>query len=442
MLVESASTALPTAPSGPAGAESVSADTPAGSEVNPLVLLGERAEAEHVAVHVYKVAKDRVVIEEGEPAGFLHPLSWTTPRPTPPESPTHSSALPNGHLITPEHPPHDSSEKQSRTDQLRIAKQELRQDLSSYKIRSHSTSSKGKERAEPEMEELSRANFTAAANSIPQQNGDPIPQSPLSLQATPPATPPKDPSSQLPEKSNTPGFTASNSRSLSTAPPASPSRAVAPSSVKPLPIFYAEPATASTSSLFPPSLRTSHLSSRRASTSGVLPTLQQRTPLLPRTQSYHHSNSIPLQTITPALDEVAMSIQAQEDIIRKDRQSKRLLKEKSRVEGENAAEPSPKIRRRSTRAGSSTEGPALGTGVLMGNLIGQDHANYVLMYNMLTGIRIGVRSLYPLWSLQLTLVSIVQVSRCQAKARRPLTNEDYTARHKFSFDMCVAVLAR
>lgn len=29
-------------------------------------------------------------------------------------------------------------------------------------------------------------------------------------------------------------------------------------------------------------------------------------------------------------------------------------------------------------------------GVLVGNLIGQDHANYVLMYNMLTGIRIGV----------------------------------------------------
>ncbi|GAA6027112.1 hypothetical protein JCM8097_002399 [Rhodosporidiobolus ruineniae] len=55
-------------------------------------------------------------------------------------------------------------------------------------------------------------------------------------------------------------------------------------------------------------------------------------------------------------------------------------------------------------------------GVLVGNLIGQDHANYVLMYNMLTGIRIGV-------------------SRCQAKAKRPLTDADYTARHKFSFDI-------
>lgn len=30
-----------------------------------------------------------------------------------------------------------------------------------------------------------------------------------------------------------------------------------------------------------------------------------------------------------------------------------------------------------------------------------------------------------------------QVSRCQAKLKRSLTDADYTARHKFSFDMCV-----
>lgn len=30
--------------------------------------------------------------------------------------------------------------------------------------------------------------------------------------------------------------------------------------------------------------------------------------------------------------------------------------------------------------------------VMVGNLIGEDHVNYVLMYNMLTGIRIGVSS--------------------------------------------------
>ncbi|BGP24638.1 Phosphatidylinositol-4-phosphate 5-kinase [Rhodotorula toruloides] len=68
------------------------------------------------------------------------------------------------------------------------------------------------------------------------------------------------------------------------------------------------------------------------------------------------------------------------------------------------------------RAAGTEGADELGAGVLVGNLIGQDHANYVLMYNMLTGIRIGV-------------------SRCQAKARRPLTDADYTARHKFSFDI-------
>jgi 1-phosphatidylinositol-4-phosphate 5-kinase len=44
-----------------------------------------------------------------------------------------------------------------------------------------------------------------------------------------------------------------------------------------------------------------------------------------------------------------------------------------------------------------------GNGVLVGNLIGEDHVNYVLMYNMLTGIRIGVsfclsRSQLLFWS--------------------------------------------
>ncbi|CDS01455.1 hypothetical protein [Sporisorium scitamineum] len=54
--------------------------------------------------------------------------------------------------------------------------------------------------------------------------------------------------------------------------------------------------------------------------------------------------------------------------------------------------------------------------VLVGNLISEGHANYVLMYNMLTGIRIGV-------------------SRCQAKMKRPLCDADFTAKHKFTFDI-------
>lgn len=53
---------------------------------------------------------------------------------------------------------------------------------------------------------------------------------------------------------------------------------------------------------------------------------------------------------------------------------------------------------------------------LVGNIINEGHVNYVLMYNMLTGIRIGV-------------------SRCQAKNKRPLADEDYKAKHKFTFDI-------
>ncbi|KAG9064016.1 Phosphatidylinositol-4-phosphate 5-kinase [Linnemannia hyalina] len=54
--------------------------------------------------------------------------------------------------------------------------------------------------------------------------------------------------------------------------------------------------------------------------------------------------------------------------------------------------------------------------VMIGTPIGEDHVNYVLMYNMLTGIR-------------------VSVSRCQAKLQRPLVDEDFTSAHKLAFDI-------
>lgn len=54
--------------------------------------------------------------------------------------------------------------------------------------------------------------------------------------------------------------------------------------------------------------------------------------------------------------------------------------------------------------------------VLMGTRISEGHQNYVLMYNMLTGIRIAV-------------------SRVTAKLDRPLTDEDFTAAHKLAFDV-------
>ncbi|CEJ01879.1 Putative 1-phosphatidylinositol-4-phosphate 5-kinase [Rhizopus microsporus] len=54
--------------------------------------------------------------------------------------------------------------------------------------------------------------------------------------------------------------------------------------------------------------------------------------------------------------------------------------------------------------------------VLMGTRISEGHRNYVLMYNMLTGIRIAV-------------------SRVTAKIDRALTDEDFDAAHKLAFDV-------
>ncbi|KAM0787848.1 hypothetical protein ACM66B_003901 [Microbotryomycetes sp. NB124-2] len=142
--------------------------------------------------------------------------------------------------------------------------------------------------------------------------------------------------------------------------------------------------------------------------------------------SAQHANALPHQQQFHPYDEVESSIAAQAEVIRKQRQEKRLEKEKEQQEQQQqptvggggaavAGGGAPMLRRRTTRAGSG-DMKEPGAGVLVGNLIGQDHANYVLMYNMLTGIRIGV-------------------SRCEAKPKRQITDADYTARHKFSFDI-------
>ncbi|KAJ7183093.1 phosphatidylinositol phosphate kinase PIPK5 [Mycena filopes] len=103
--------------------------------------------------------------------------------------------------------------------------------------------------------------------------------------------------------------------------------------------------------------------------------------------------------------ELASDIQLHADQIRRERMTKRA---KQQQEAEAALT---RNERAPVRQGSTKDDV-----VLVGNLIGEDHVNYVLMYNMLTGIRIGV-------------------SRCQAKIKRALTDEDFTARHKFSFDI-------
>ncbi|EEB06807.1 1-phosphatidylinositol-4-phosphate 5-kinase Its3 [Schizosaccharomyces japonicus yFS275] len=54
--------------------------------------------------------------------------------------------------------------------------------------------------------------------------------------------------------------------------------------------------------------------------------------------------------------------------------------------------------------------------VLVGTRVSEGHENYVTAYNMLTGIRVGV-------------------SRCQAKVDRELVASDFTAKHKFTFDI-------
>ena len=111
----------------------------------------------------------------------------------------------------------------------------------------------------------------------------------------------------------------------------------------------------------------------------------------------HASSSTPTGPIDVHTDALDADILEQYDQIRRERNSKRA---KAHEHAEAA------MTRKETEASN----------VLVGNLIGEDHVNYVLMYNMLTGIRVGV-------------------SRCQAKIKRTLTDEDFTARHKFSFDM-------
>ncbi|ORY51012.1 SAICAR synthase-like protein [Rhizoclosmatium globosum] len=57
-----------------------------------------------------------------------------------------------------------------------------------------------------------------------------------------------------------------------------------------------------------------------------------------------------------------------------------------------------------------------GREVLVGTPIKEGHVNYMVMYDMLTGIRISV-------------------GRCSAKANRDILEEDYTAAHKIAFDV-------
>ncbi|TCD61048.1 Phosphatidylinositol-4-phosphate 5-kinase [Steccherinum ochraceum] len=114
------------------------------------------------------------------------------------------------------------------------------------------------------------------------------------------------------------------------------------------------------------------------------------------------------------LGEFAEEMQQQAEQIRRERNSRR-QRQQAEAEAQKAHQDA---ERALTRTASLVRGFSQRDEAkpLVGNLIGEDHVNYVLMYNMLTGIRIAV-------------------SRCQAKIRRPLTEDDFGACHKYSFDI-------
>lgn len=137
---------------------------------------------------------------------------------------------------------------------------------------------------------------------------------------------------------------------------------------------------------------------------------------LHKTHSHHQprASSTPaagLQTSVPGVDGAALDpdILAQAETIRKERLSRRARKaqadsdslhdgteaegpEMARVNLDRAAPgPSGVTRGKSTVQHKDASAAQIEEArVLVGNLIGEDHVNYVLMYNMLTGIRIGV----------------------------------------------------
>ncbi|KAF7800354.1 hypothetical protein EIP86_011604 [Pleurotus ostreatoroseus] len=151
-----------------------------------------------------------------------------------------------------------------------------------------------------------------------------------------------------------------------------------------------------------------HTRARRNTVSAGMPFPSQARPPQPRAmtvQSLHVNDD-------RDIDELATDIQQQVEQIRRERISKRA---KAAQEAEHA-----KARQETEHVLTRTASlvPAFSRreeGPLVGNLIGEGHVNYVLMYNMLTGIRTAV-------------------SRCQAKVRRPLAPEDFKAAHKYSFD--------
>lgn len=108
-----------------------------------------------------------------------------------------------------------------------------------------------------------------------------------------------------------------------------------------------------------------------------------RSPLMHTQSTLSVSPSLRSRTMVPGLDGSALDsdILAHAEEIRRERLER---KQKKASAADAVPEPTAET------AEKKPEAKREETKVLVGNLIGEDHVNYVLMYNMLTGIRIGV----------------------------------------------------
>lgn len=126
----------------------------------------------------------------------------------------------------------------------------------------------------------------------------------------------------------------------------------------------------------------------RRNTTGSASTLPTpKTSRMATMQSFPHSQDTVDGDATAEIGELDSDIQLQAEQIRRERISKRqkAAAEAEKVRAEQEAE------RNLARSTSLVRGHSQrDERPLVGNLIGEDHVNYVLMYNMLTGIRIAV----------------------------------------------------
>ena len=142
-----------------------------------------------------------------------------------------------------------------------------------------------------------------------------------------------------------------------------------------------------------PPRNSTHRPARRNTTGSAATTVSSRPSRQLTTSHAHHQSTLPPghprafddvdafaqhgQALGGGFSELDPDILMQADQIRRERQAKRRQQEER--EAEIVA-----LKKETSKDDNK---------VAVGNLIGEDHVNYVLMYNMLTGIRIGVSNL-------------------------------------------------